>query len=320
MRITRIAVALALASAGILLAVLGGTDINLITGAETHPKVTQHDSVVWGHGDTVVVVYRDGRESPNTCGISVSTNGGETFTRITPSPFGVDCSGNPSVFYSVRAAKWFFSANGGGCALGQWESFDGINWTSSGCILTSGPPSNHSTWVDNNPGSPNYGRQWVAFNVFGDGRVKSNHSTDDGVTWSFLDSLNTTFQRVVKMTGSLGTDGSVFVQTLYDGVQGGLIGRRTLYLYRFTNADGWREFVDGPTFVDGHTPGRVVSIAPNRIRDACMTPRDTGGTKAGVKPGSARTASSIMSFRPGPMKAPTRATSIIFVPPPSSTA
>lgn len=265
MRVARIVSAFLLVSSGILLAVLGGSDLNLITGGETHPNVTQHDSVVWGHGDTVVVVYRDGRGDPNTlnrCGISVSTDGGETFTRLTPSPFSTNggCYGNPSVFYSVRAAKWFFSANAGSCGLGQWESTDGINWISSGCIIATGSPGNHSTWVDNNPGSPHFGRQYAAFNgANGIGSINSTYSMNDGVTWVPTSTVNSTFQRVVKMTGSLGTDGTVFIQSVYDGVQGGLIGRRRLYLYRSAEGGAWEEIFQGPAIVDSQYsgPGRM---------------------------------------------------------------
>jgi hypothetical protein len=54
---------------------VGGTDINLITGTETSPHVTQSESSIWGHGETVVVVYNDSREAAlnpiNYCGASV---------------------------------------------------------------------------------------------------------------------------------------------------------------------------------------------------------------------------------------------------------
>lgn len=53
----------------------GGTDVNLITGGETYPKVTQSESAVWGQGNTIVVVYSDSRGSSlshaNYSGISV---------------------------------------------------------------------------------------------------------------------------------------------------------------------------------------------------------------------------------------------------------
>ena len=34
---------------------IGLTDVNVITGAEAHPNITQNNSVVWAHGDTIVV-------------------------------------------------------------------------------------------------------------------------------------------------------------------------------------------------------------------------------------------------------------------------
>src|ERR1700686_3654030 len=38
-----------------------GSDVDVITGTETYPHVTQAESFVWSHGSTVVVNYNDGR-------------------------------------------------------------------------------------------------------------------------------------------------------------------------------------------------------------------------------------------------------------------
>ncbi|CAN5676682.1 hypothetical protein BH20VER1_BH20VER1_20150 [soil metagenome] len=128
-------------------------DVNLITGTETHPKVTQDGGHTWVHGNTVVVVYNESRESPaNYSGVSVSTDGGQTFTRLNPSPF-VDLGSNfgtPTVFYSVRAARWFVSSlatNCGGQGFGQWESTNGTMWTNSGCVFSGTNADNLSMWV-----------------------------------------------------------------------------------------------------------------------------------------------------------------------------
>src|SRR3954468_2405258 len=147
--VTRWILAVLLFSGGIALALLGVGDVNIITGLETFPDITQNHSVTWGHGDTIVIVYNDARgntSSPrNNCAISVSTNGGETFTRLV-SPFtgSGPCNGDGAVFYSRRASKWFasFSASSGctdsifgtGDGIRQWSSPDGINWTLGSCV------------------------------------------------------------------------------------------------------------------------------------------------------------------------------------------
>ncbi len=143
----------------------GGADVNLITGGETSPHVLQDEGAVWGHGNTVVAVYQDASGAPSSyCGVSVSTDGGATFTRL-PYKFnsGGNCFGAPSVFYSVHAAKWFASFLFTGCGapgngdagVGQWESPDGISWSNSGCVALGGSGGNGldlpSTWVDTIP-------------------------------------------------------------------------------------------------------------------------------------------------------------------------
>ena len=69
------------------LAASGGADVDLITGAEVSPRVTQAESAIWGHQDTVVAAYVDSSggnlNPPSYCGVSVSTDGGTTFTRLT---------------------------------------------------------------------------------------------------------------------------------------------------------------------------------------------------------------------------------------------
>jgi len=145
------------------------SDVNLITGAETSPRVTQNTSATWSHGNTVVVVYEDssglGLSPSSNCGVSVSTDGGATFTR---SPFkfnnGGACYGGPAVFYSVRAAKWYVDFVSARCGPGtrgivQWESPDGINWTGGVCAVLSMGADRPTSWVVNNPANPDYGRQ-----------------------------------------------------------------------------------------------------------------------------------------------------------------
>ena len=68
----------------------GSADVDLITGTETSPNVTQSETYTAANPDDpnqIFVAYNDSRgrnASPiNISGASISTDGGTTFTRIT---------------------------------------------------------------------------------------------------------------------------------------------------------------------------------------------------------------------------------------------
>ena len=167
---------LALTALGVSLGIFafGGTDVNVITGGETSPRVVQSETAVWSHGNTVVIAYNDSSGAGLTpfsyCGVSVSTNGGATFTRL-PDKFNVggQCIGDPDVTYSVRAGAWFFSSIAERCGasgIGLWRSMDGTNWTNFGCVATGTSQERGSLWVDNNSASPFFGRIYAAYGDF----------------------------------------------------------------------------------------------------------------------------------------------------------
>src|SRR5205823_2882573 len=68
-----------------------GPNLDVITGTETYPHVTQATASMAIHGSTVVVVYDDSRAVATSpiilADVSVSTNGGTTYTRAATSPF-----------------------------------------------------------------------------------------------------------------------------------------------------------------------------------------------------------------------------------------
>ena len=65
----------------------GAADVNLITGTETSPNITQSETFTTANPDNpdqIVVAYNDSRgrnvNPINISGASVSTDGGATFT------------------------------------------------------------------------------------------------------------------------------------------------------------------------------------------------------------------------------------------------
>src|SRR5437867_2410794 len=88
----------------------GATDVDLVTGTETSPHITQSETYTAANPDDpnqIVVAYNDSRDvflNPiNISGASVSTDGGNTFTRITTaaghSPFS-NTLGDPVALYN----------------------------------------------------------------------------------------------------------------------------------------------------------------------------------------------------------------------------
>ena len=123
----------------------GATDVDLVTGAETSPNVTQSETFTASNPDDpnqIVVAYNDSRgytASPiNISGASVSTDGGNTFARLTnasgQSPFS-KTFGDPVILYNRPTGTWFTVWLDGGCGgqgLGGYKSttpWSADSWT-----------------------------------------------------------------------------------------------------------------------------------------------------------------------------------------------
>ena len=151
--------------------VYGGTDVDLITGDKTFPYVTQSETFTTANPDNpnqIVVGYDDSRGAtampPNYSGASVSTDGGNTFTRLTTadgqSPFS-NTGGSPVILYNKPSGTWFTVWSGGnGCNLSGYKSAtpeDPNSWTQF-CVETNIENDRQSGWADNNPRSQFFGR------------------------------------------------------------------------------------------------------------------------------------------------------------------
>ena len=241
----------------------GTTDVDLITGTETFPHIDQSTTFTAGNPDNpvqIVVAYNDARgsnASPSSgAGASVSTDGGNTFTRLTTgsgqSPF--PNSSSPVVLYNKPSQTWFTIWLDGDCpGLGGFKSttpWDPNSWTHF-CIHTGGSDDRQSGWTDNNPSSPSFGRMYVSWNDFsvGAAALSVTFSTDNGATWHspVLVSNTGTFIRNVQITGDLAT-GDVYIAGMDEG-GGGFPHNDTNYIFKSTDGGNtWTNTYTSPTF------------------------------------------------------------------------
>src|SRR5438094_1391733 len=244
----------------------GTTDVDLITGVESNPNVTQSETFTASNPDNpnqIVVAYNDSRGrnvSPiNISGASVSTDGGATFTRLTngsgQSPFS-NTVGDPVILYNRPTGTWYTIWLDGGCGgqgLGGYKTTTPGNansWTHY-CIHSNNNDDRESGWADNNPSSPFYGRMYTSWNDFnvGGGALFVRYSTDNGLTWTNARQITsgTPFIRDVQITGDLAT-GDVYIAGMDEG-GGGFPHNDINHLFRSTDGGNtWTHTYTGPSF------------------------------------------------------------------------
>ena len=255
----------------LLVPLYGAGDVNLITGTETSPNITQSETFTWANPDNpqqVVVAYNDSRgrnQNPiNISGASVSTDGGATFTRVTTaagqSPFA-GTLGDPVVLYNRANSTWFtvwLDTACGGQGLGGYKSTnpsDATSWTHF-CVHNNSNDDRNSGWADNNPSSPFANRMYISYNDFnvGGGALRVTYSSDNGTTWHAPIAVTANFIRDVQITGDKVT-GDVYIAGM-DEMGGGLTNRANK-IYRSTDGGNtWTNTYTGPTFPG---PGRSAS-------------------------------------------------------------
>jgi hypothetical protein len=242
----------------------GGTDVDLITGDKSFPNITQSETFTTANPDNpdqIVVGYTDTRGAtatpPNGSGASVSTDGGNTFTRLTTadgqSPFS-NTFGGPVILYNKPSGTWFTVwSDGNGCTLGGYKSAtpeDPNSWTHF-CVDTNAENDRQSGWADNNPSSPFFGRMYISWNDFSqpNANIFVTFSSDNGATWHspIMASTGPNFIRNLQITGDFAT-GDVYITGMDEG-GGGFPHNDTNYIFRSTDGgDTWINTYIGTPF------------------------------------------------------------------------
>jgi hypothetical protein len=250
--------------------VYGGTDVDLITGTETFPNVTQSETFTTANPDDptqIFVAYNDSRgrnfNPINISGGSFSSDGGTTFTRLTKangqSPFD-NTFGDPVILYHKPSGTWvtvWLDGACGGQGLGGYKSTtpgDPDSWTHY-CAFNEGSADRESGWADNNPSSPFFGNMYISWNDFNvgcglGGCLFSIHSSDGGVTWSAPVEVQTgnIFIRDVQITGDLAGSGTVYIAGMDEG-GGGFPHNDTNYIFKSTDGGStWTNTYVGTPF------------------------------------------------------------------------
>ena len=259
----------------------GTTDVDLITPLpESGTHIIQSETYSLANPDNpnqIVVTYNDSRgvfANPiNVSGVSVSTDGGTTFTRLTPSPFA-NTVGDPVTLYNSPSGTWFatfLDLDCGTQGIGGYKSttpWDPNSWTHF-CVHNGFSDDRESGWADNNSSSPFFGHMYVSYNDFnvGEGALFVRVSTDNGVTWT-PHRLTSGFLRDVQITGDLAT-GVVYL-TAMNEMGGGLTNRSNIFYRSTDGGTTWTNTFHGAAF-----PGPGVTTCTSTYF-ACMF-TDTGG-------------------------------------------
>jgi hypothetical protein len=242
----------------------GAADVDLVTGTETPPHIIQSETFSTANPDNpdeICVAFNDSRGAAanNFSGVSCSTDGGLTFTRVTngsgQSPFATTF-GDPVILYNKPTQTWFtvWLDGNGSCTLGGYKSStpeDPNSWTHF-CVHNNGGDDRESGWADNNPSSPFFGRMYISWNDFniGAGALVESFSSDNGNTWSSAVTVinSGTFIRNTQITGDMSGNGTLYIAGMDEG-GGGFPHNDTNKIFKSTDGGAsWSNTYTGTPF------------------------------------------------------------------------
>ncbi len=264
----------------------GASDVNLVTGTETSPNITQSETYTAVNPDDpnqIFVAYNDSRgrnQTPiNISGASISTDGGTTFTRLTTaggqSPFS-GTVGDPVALYNKPTGTWFtvwLDTTCGSQGLGGYKSSTPANaasWTHF-CVHNASSDDRESGWADNNPASPFYGRMYITWG--NSSALTATYSSDNGATWHAPITVApaSPFIRDVQVTGDMSGNGVVYLAGMNEG-GGGFPHTNVNHIFKSTDGGNtWSHPYTGPG-----SAGPGVILCTGSTYFACMF-SDGGG-------------------------------------------
>ena len=264
----------------------GSADVDLVTGTETSPNITQSETYTAVNPDDpnqIFVAYNDSRgrnASPiNISGASLSTDGGTTFTRLTTaggqSPFS-GTVGDPVALYNKPTGTWFtvwLDTACGSQGLGGYKSSTPANaasWTHF-CVHNASGDDRESGWADNNPASPFFGRMYISWG--NSSALTATYSSDNGATWHAPITVApaSPFIRDVQVTGDMSGNGVVYLAGMDEG-GGGFPHTNANHIFKSTDGGNtWSHPYTGPGIAG---PGVVLCTGSTYF--ACMF-SDGGG-------------------------------------------
>ena len=275
----------------------GGADVLVNNAlADTFPHVTQDESAIAANGADVVISYLSSTNAPSLSGLSVSHDGGATFTELRPSPFNTGHGtnyGKAAIVYSALDSSWYAANLADGCGgqgIGLWKSNNaGNDWAAISCGHSGMQDDAPSLAADNGPGSPFAGRLYLAWNDFTLNQPNSalvvSSSSNGGATWSTPVVLTGTAPSIVRDVQVL-TDyaggGNVYV--VANDENGGGLNARTHLLYR--SVDGGASW--SALTIAGAQPAPGADTCPSQTYFARIAPiwRTMGAGQPASGPGS----------------------------------
>lgn len=187
---------------------------------------TQSETTIVSVGGTICAAWNDsgsyflGSTSNGTfSGYGFSQDKGRTWTDAGPFPIGTGGDrnfGDPSLAYSMRDGAIYYAALSD-LGLSLWRSTDKCRtFAYVGPIHVGFGDDKELIAVDNNPGSPFYGRIYVGYTDFDPNRNvnTTQYSDDGGITWSVPVDLAGTTTRAIGMWPAVAPNGDVYFALL----------------------------------------------------------------------------------------------------------